>query len=95
MYGGAGAGARAIASDIVGYQAVWISTQRLRGSENGKNLFFCYGNRNGERDRENFVLSFSVSLCRFESLAKPLSLPFSEPLSLCVANRPDKIARTQ
>ena len=43
---------RAIASNIVVYRTVWISTQRLRGSENGKNLFFCYGNTYGERDRE-------------------------------------------
>ena len=38
--------ARAIASNIAGYRAVWISTQRLRDSENGENSV------NGKRQRK-------------------------------------------
>ena len=57
-------------SSIVGCRTGWISTQRLRGSENGKRLS-CYGNRdsreteNGRRQRLCFrsSLSRSLSLC--------------------------------
>jgi len=54
-----------MASDLVAYQAVRISTQRLRGSEDGK-TFFVYGNINGERDRgrQNLFLFTATSTAR-------------------------------
>ena len=68
---GNGLAIRAIASNIVRYRAVWISTQRLRGSENGNGKnFFCFGNGNGERDRERLEAE------KFCFVALCFSLPF-------------------
>jgi hypothetical protein len=42
---------------------VWISTQRLRGSENGKTFLFGYGNGNNGREKQRTTRVFSA-FCR-------------------------------